>query len=254
MGHITQAQDRAQDQPTTAALPISDSNLRELADKGVDTSRRNKNIGIDTLIVLANKGYSYAEIANIVGCSPQNVRNRLLAYDYEGLKVFRENKDSVFERIQRELAASLNAEDIKNMAPRDRIMGIGILEDKIRLIRGQATDITVNVDAVKAIQERRAELERRIRELTGGIRPQDIVVDAEIGENVRDNVTCADSAETKLIENTAERAGTSDNMHYVNLRENVSNDDAGASPGSSRSDARVAPRPAPRRGRPRKAR
>lgn len=204
-----------------------------MAQTAVATSKSPKQIGIDTIILLADKGHSQSEIAKIVGCSPQNIQARLDHYDYNGLKTFRESKDQVFERLQADLAKSINPEDIKNMAVRDRFMGIGILEDKIRLIRGQATEISVNFDAVKAIDARRKEIEARIKAIESGNddRPQDVVLEAEISTPIMLEGATNTVQHSDMTGDTADSA----KLTYDTLSD-------------------VGPRQATRRGRPRKGR
>lgn len=150
--------------------------------EAVATRGKAKGIDIDTLVSLADSGKTAVEIAAIAGCSHQNVYDRLARIDYNGLKTFRERKADTYERLQWEIAKTLEPDDIKRMQARDRITGIAILEDKIRLIRGQATEISVNFDAVKAIDARRKEIEARIRAIESGNddRPQDVVLEADI--------------------------------------------------------------------------
>lgn len=199
---------------------------------------------------------SHGQIATLNNCDRTTVSKILSKYaiDQEKLEEFKNHRADILAGLQQRIALAITDDEIKKAPAQVKSMMFGVFYDKERLERGQATDISVNVDAVKAIQERRAELERRIRELTGGIRPQDVVLEAETTDNVRDNVTSANPSETKLIENTGESNQMSDNMHYVNLRENVSDDVHGVVSGHGSADAHVAPRPAPRRGRPRKAR
>lgn len=199
---------------------------------------------------------THTQIAKLHDCDRTTVSKILSKYaiDHAELEEFKAHRADILAGLQRKIALAITDDEIKKAPAQVKSMMFGVFYDKERLERGQATDITVNFDAVRAIQERRAELERRIRELTGGARPQDIVLDAETADNIRDNVSGANKAEAKLPENTRENECTSDNMHYVNLRENVSGDDVGAASGSSSSDVHASPRPAPRRGRPRKAR
>lgn len=199
---------------------------------------------------------THSQIAKLNNCDRTTVSKILSKYaiDREKLEEFKNHRADILAGLQQRIALSITDEEIKKAPTQVKSMMFGVFFDKERLERGQSTDITVNVDAVRAIQERKAELERRIRELTGGLRPQDVVLDADIVASVRENVSPQNKAETKLIENTGESETVSDNMHYVNLRENVSGDDVGAASGSSSSDVHASPRPAPRRGRPRKAR
>jgi hypothetical protein len=174
------------------------------------SSKSPKQIGIDTIILLADKGHSHGEIAKIVGCSAQNIQARLANYDYNGLKTFRERKDSVFERIQCELANSLNADDIKNMAARDRIMGIGILEDKIRLLRGQSTENVLSVSVIKTLDERTGDLKTMLESLKS-------VDNSAYQPVIRNNVIEHDATEQIPQLNQP----TSDTISYVNLRDSV---------------------------------
>ena len=203
-----------------------------MAQTAVDT--RPKHIDIDSIVSLADKGNTAKDIAKILGCSYQNILDRLERIDYNGLQTYRQEKDKCFERLQWEIAKTLTPEEIKRIQPRDRITSMAILEDKIRLIRGQATDISLNVDAVKIMDQRRKEIQERLARLEG---PQDVVVEVVEQGNVRDNVT----HDTDTQKKPQSLQGLSYNSDYVNLRNDVSQGKAQAGK-------------ATRRGRPRKGR
>ena len=122
----------------TPNLPeIPDTQGRKLPDKKYQP----KYIPIEDLIEYSNKGLSGGEIAAIVGCSVTNVNARLKDADLKGLDRFRKNKDKVFEHKQREIVQSLSGHKLKGMSGLQLITGAAILEDKIRAIRGQATEV-----------------------------------------------------------------------------------------------------------------
>ena len=84
---------------------------------------------------------------------------RLRQVDLEGLENFREQKDKVFEDTQREILKTLSPDRIKTMSPGTAVTAAAILEDKIRAIRGQATEIIehrqLQVNLNKAIDQLR---------------------------------------------------------------------------------------------------
>lgn len=103
---------------------------------------------------------SDTNIARVVGCSPQNVRGVLDSFlgntSEESLRSFQENKADVYDALQHRLLLSLTQEKIDKSKPMEIITGAAILEDKARLVRGQATGINVSVlmDVVEAIRTR----------------------------------------------------------------------------------------------------
>ncbi len=88
---------------------------------------------------------SDAEIAKRVGCTGQNVGQVLSAFlsdkTLEQMQDFRESKAEIFEAVQYRTLASITQEDIAKASYLQRITGAAILEDKIRLLRGQPTSI-----------------------------------------------------------------------------------------------------------------
>ena len=100
--------------------------------------QRSKNIPIETLINLKiKKDLSCAQIGKIVGCCSQNVSQRLRAEGIRTLGAYRENKDYIFEHLQRKIINSIDENDIKKAPFGSRITASAILEDKIRDLRGQ---------------------------------------------------------------------------------------------------------------------
>ncbi len=101
-----------------------------------------KGIPIEDILEYRKKRLTCEEIATLTGCSKQNVVQRLKEYDLQGLDNFRQNKDNVFEHTQRKLINTLTDEDIKKASFSQRMLGVGLLQDKIQVLRGDATDIT----------------------------------------------------------------------------------------------------------------
>jgi hypothetical protein len=108
----------------------------------VDTSKFSK--GIDPMEVadLKAKGYSVTQISKYLNISRQNVWYHLKKvgkiYPTAG-KFFCNKKADVFEGLQEKIVNSIDNSKLKAMSAGTGITGLAILEDKIRLIRGQST-------------------------------------------------------------------------------------------------------------------
>jgi hypothetical protein len=203
-------------------------------------SKAEEYIPIDTIIKMADGGMTQTEIAKVVSCSPQNISARLSAVDYNGLKTLRDSKDKVFERLQWELAKSIEPADIKKMAVRDRFMGIGILEDKIRLLRGQSVGQDIQINVIQALGVQTDGLRSMLASLT---RPQDVVFDASNNDTLK--LECNDINDMRNI-------ALSDKKHYDNHANTNDNDTIGENISvSQEAEPAQAQR---RRGRPAKGR
>jgi hypothetical protein len=103
---------------------------------------------------------SHSDIAKRVGCHPSNVTCVLKAFlgdkSEDDLRSFQESKADIYDALQHRLLSSLTQEKIDKSKPMEIITGAAILEDKARLVRGQATGINVSVlmDVVEAIRSR----------------------------------------------------------------------------------------------------
>ena len=122
-----------------------------------------KKIPIEDIIHYKAKGLSHQEIANIIGCNKSNVTNRLKEANVESLNNYNKYKDVVFEHLQRRTINKVTDDEIKRMNPLQRVTAAAILEDKIRHIRGQATDIqdhkVLQINAIAAVKELRRQVE-----------------------------------------------------------------------------------------------
>ena len=105
---------------------------------------------------------SEGQIAKRVGCDKSNV-HRVLArfigeeYSEEDLRCFASAKADIYDAIQHRILGSVTDEVISKAQLLPRVTSAAILEDKARLIRGQATSINVTVllDAVQTIKQMR---------------------------------------------------------------------------------------------------
>jgi hypothetical protein len=118
-----------------------------------------KYIPLADLIAYRKKGLTLQEIGTLTGCTKVSVCQRLKDVDLEGLENFKDYKDKVFEDQQRGILKTLTPDRIKTMSPGTAITAVAILEDKIRAIRGQATEIIehrqLQVDLNRAIDQLR---------------------------------------------------------------------------------------------------
>jgi transcriptional regulator with XRE-family HTH domain len=118
-----------------------------------------KYIPLEKLIEYRKKGLTLEEIGTLTGITKQSVSERLQSADLEGLAVFAEHKADVIEQKQRELVHSLTCDDHKKMSGLQKIIGLKVQEETIRLMRGQPTDIhetrNITIDLSKAYEAMR---------------------------------------------------------------------------------------------------
>jgi hypothetical protein len=107
---------------------------------------------------------SNSQIARTVGCTPQNVSCVLSTFlagtSPEALADFQNNKADVYDALQQRLLQSVTQDKIDKTKVMEAVTASAILEDKARLVRGQATGINVTVlmDAVEAIRARSSQV------------------------------------------------------------------------------------------------
>ncbi len=146
------------------AKTIDELEAKEPYHKGIDKNR---------ILELRLKGLTFQDIGDLVGCSRQNV-SQIIKKNFpnlDSLNSYKENKDMVFEAKQQEMMYSLDKEKIEKMSGRDAVVSAGILEDKIRLIRGQATEnINIHAEIRKAdeLQERLKQLKEELNIMDEG--------------------------------------------------------------------------------------
>lgn len=92
---------------------------------------------------LAVKGNTEREMVEITGVPKSTIHQQLkkLRTDPNYLD-FKENKAETLETLQYQIISAVDHAAIKSMVNKRGTVDIAILEDKIRTIRGQATDIS----------------------------------------------------------------------------------------------------------------
>ena len=114
-----------------------------------------KQIPIESIIAYAQKNLSYADIAELGGCTKQNVQQRLNYVGYTRLNLdnFAKHRADTFAHLQSRLLNSIADEDIKDINPLQRVVAAGILYDKERLERGKSSQNISIVEITGSIQE-----------------------------------------------------------------------------------------------------
>ena len=91
---------------------------------------------------------SEAEIAKRVGCSPSNVHQVLTVFLHghseRDLRDFQANKADIYDAVQMRALASVTQEKLRKSSAGSLVTVAAILEDKARLIRGQATSFHIS--------------------------------------------------------------------------------------------------------------
>ena len=125
------------------------------------TSTAPKGIAIEDLIDYRAKGLTVTDIAKLTGCTHGNVSQRLIDANLEGLDKFERHKAKTFEHIQRRALKNITDDELKKASPASKVLMAGVLQDKIMVLRGQATAIidhrVLTLDLNKAIEQLRQE-------------------------------------------------------------------------------------------------
>jgi predicted transcriptional regulator len=120
-------------------------------------TRINKSKVVDLVI---NKGLTQEEAAQLTNCTHGRISQIISeAKSNQDVILFSQNKDKVFEGVQASIIKNINDEDIKKANLQQKIWAVGVLQDKVQVLRGQATDIVdyraLNINAtLQAIRER----------------------------------------------------------------------------------------------------
>lgn len=93
-------------------------------------------------IELRRGGATYPEIAAIQGVSPQAICKSIKdLLPTDDTKTYKAHRADILARMQHEILASVGAQAIKDASLLQRVTAAGILIDKERLERGQATEM-----------------------------------------------------------------------------------------------------------------
>ena len=116
--------------------------------------------GLASLIRATKARYpelSEAQIANRVGCTPSNVHQVLSGFLHGHSEVelrdFQANKADIYDAVQMRALASVTQDKLRKSSAGSLVTVAAILEDKARLIRGQATSVHIHalIDVLDAI-------------------------------------------------------------------------------------------------------
>jgi hypothetical protein len=97
-----------------------------------------------------NPNITVREIAKIADCSHVTVVNTLKKYyiDKQDVDNYRKYRGDILAGVQHRIIRSITDDNIKDMPVGQRIMSYGILYDKERLERNQATAITDDMSSI----------------------------------------------------------------------------------------------------------
>lgn len=117
-------------------------------------------IPISRIIELRNKKLTCEEIGAILGCSKQNIAQRLqpLVEELDGLTSFKDNRADVLAAYQAKLLNSLSTTEVQKASPYQKVGMFGLLYDKERLERGQSTSNVAYADYSRSIQDQDREI------------------------------------------------------------------------------------------------
>ena len=135
------------DTPHTPNIDVSPVDLSP-ADLSVKPLNHCKNIPLEKMIALRKRGLSYDQIAKLCGCSKPNVIERLAKVqgEIDNIPHFKKYKDEVILLKQSKIINALTDAQIEKMAPRDKVLAFGILEDKLdRRSQANKPNLSINI-------------------------------------------------------------------------------------------------------------
>jgi len=120
---------------------------QQMADKiAKKKSKQRPNKKVDTaqaLALKAGKPLTYEQIAKIQDCSPQAVHKDIKdLLPTEDTKIYRSNRADILSNMQLKLLQNVDADRLKKASAYQLVGAAGLLYDKERLERGEATQIS----------------------------------------------------------------------------------------------------------------
>lgn len=105
---------------------------------------RQKNIPLRKIIALRKKGLSVNEVANALGCTPQNIMDRLKSegldkFDPSIVESYRKAEADILAFQEARLLSGLTDEKIEKAGLKDTAIAFGVMFDKRRLSEGKST-------------------------------------------------------------------------------------------------------------------
>lgn len=156
------------------------------------------------------------EVGRIHGITSGRVSQLCTKYgiNKDELADFKDNRADIFANLQRVITESLTVDEIKKAPAASRVLMLCQIYDKERLERGQSTENVLNVNVIKTLDAKAADLRNALNAL--------MAVDNSGNQPiVRDNVI-----EHEPVEQIHQlNQPTSDNNDYVNLRDSVTGHD-----------------------------
>ena len=101
----------------------------------------NKNIPIESILELREKGLTMEQTAKILDCTTANISKRLKQHTpiFERIERFKRHRADIFTLKQAEVINALTPDEIKKAPAQVKGMLLGILYDKERIERGLST-------------------------------------------------------------------------------------------------------------------
>jgi transposase len=133
------------------------------------TKSPSKRVDRKKALAMVAGGMTQTEVAQEFGVCKQAINNLVKrAQDNKAaLLSYQDNKAEVFEDIQSMLLEGVDRDKIKGATAQQLVTSAAILQDKIQVLRGQATDHTiVDIRAIQAI-------------IKGRVMTGDTIIDAE---------------------------------------------------------------------------
>ena len=129
------------------------------ASQAIRPKKANKGIDHRRTIELHDMGLEAPLFAKIQGCDPSNITRVLQRYGAKEVQTteFKNHRAEILAGLQERILSCITDKEIKKAAFGTKIVTAGILYDKERLERGQATSINVEVllDVLEAIRSSR---------------------------------------------------------------------------------------------------
>ncbi len=141
-------------------IPVDDPDAPAL----LEVESIEDSIPIAKIIELRNKELSYQEIASILGCSLQNIHQRLQPFrqSIEYLQAIKDNRADTLTVIGDSILTSLNHKDLQKASAYQKVGMAGLLHNMERLERDKSTANVAHVH--KGITTKISDLEARIAE------------------------------------------------------------------------------------------
>jgi predicted transcriptional regulator len=130
----------------------------DLPDPSTITTKKplKQTIPLEYLLDLRKKNLTYEEIGKLCGITKQAVHERVSDAQpgLVRLESFKTHRGDVLANIQMMIANTLDEDEIKKMAARDKVLAFGVLYDKERLETGQSTSHVVMTHELKLDRSR----------------------------------------------------------------------------------------------------